>query len=226
MNFAAKFDSCTQFGYRTGDFSKLRWRFGRGAVSAALAAVLGTLLAACQVAPADQGGPGAAAESPDQHGRVEVLEAFVADPDAAARRYREAWDERSVSATGDFTLLAIAQGMVQHHQRNPDEFLRFAAHKSRSKDANVVEAALWVYSGASDEQTLDALFGFLPDQRGTASMAAESVIAYRRAAARSDVRRSEDGARIAHKLEAWCADPKHHVRPLCLTQEAEQRVAP
>jgi hypothetical protein len=225
MKFLAKARSCTQFGYGTGHFANWRWRFGRGALAAVLAATLGALLAACQVTPADQGGPGAAAESPDQHGRVEVLEAFVADPDAAARRYREVWDERSVSSTGDFTLLAIAQGMVQHHRGNPDEFLRFAAHKSRSKDANVVEAALWVYSGASDEQTLDALFGFLPDQRGTASMAAESVIAYRRAAARSDARRTQDGARIARRLEAWCADPKHHVRPLCLTQEAA-RTAP
>lgn len=183
--------------------------------SVALAAALIAALAACGVAPA--GEPDATAATPDQHGRAEVLEAFLADPDAAARKYREVWEERSVSGAGEYTLLAIAQGMVQNRRGDPADYLRYAEAKTRSPDVNVVEAALWVYSGANDERSLDALFAFLPDQRGTASMAAESVIAYRRAAARGDPRHADDGERIATRLADWCADPKHHVRPLCLT---------
>jgi hypothetical protein len=178
----------------------------------ALALVLAmALLVGCEV-PTSTAASDAA---PDQHARAEVLEAFLADPKAAARQYREVWDERSVSDAGDFTLLAIAQGMVQYRQGDPADFLRFANEKTRSKDVNVVEAALWEYSGASDPQSLDTLFGFLPDQRGTASMAAESVIAYRRAVAKTDPGHAEDGARIAVRLKDWCADPKHQVRPLC-----------
>jgi hypothetical protein len=191
---------------------EIEHRMRRGVRALGLAASAALLLG-CELAvstPAAEADP-----APDQHARAEVLEAFLADPKAAAGKYREVWEERSVSDAGDFTLLAIAQGMVQNRQGDPTEYLRFARHKTRAKDVNVVEAALWVYSGANDEESLDALFGFLPDQRGTASMAAESVIAYRRALAKSDPAHQEDGVRIAARLEEWCAEPKHQVRPIC-----------
>ncbi|MEO8161535.1 MAG: hypothetical protein ABI588_08955 [Arenimonas sp.] len=195
----------------------LRQRIAR---RSGLLAGLALALVACLSACSDTAAPVSDAQDRDQHARARVLEAFMRDPPAAVAQYRPVWDAGLRSGAsdpgspGEYTMLAIAQGIVQNGQDDPRPFLRYAQARAHSPNPNLIEAALWVFSAADDEASLAVLFSTLPDQRGTAAMAAESVIMYRRSLSHAPAR-AADAARIEAGIASFCADPRHAVRPLC-----------